>query len=87
MAHLKLNKVIDIRPLRDLDITILIGNDHADSLLHREFRVGRDGEPMAFKTKLGWLLMGASKHNKREVSFNFLCDDSSSTTDQNVQNF
>ena len=30
-----------------LDVTILTGTDHADLWLHREFRVGKDGEPMA----------------------------------------
>ena len=32
---------------------------------------------MAVKTNLGWVLMGESKHNKREVLRNFLCDNSS----------
>ena len=38
--------------LKDLDVKILIGTGHADLLLHRELRVGRDGEPMAVETKL-----------------------------------
>ena len=54
---------------------------------YAEFRVGRDGEPMAVKTKLGWMLMGGSKCNKWEDSCNFLCNNSSSTIVQNVQNF
>ena len=59
---------IEFPQLKDLDVTIFIGTDHADFLLHREFRVGRDGEPMAVKTKLGWVLMRGSKHNKRKGS-------------------
>ena len=73
--------------LKDLDVTILIGTDHADLLLHRELRVERDGEPMVVKTKLSWVLMGETKHNRRKGSCNFLCNNSISTIDQNVQNF
>ena len=62
-------------------------NDHADLLLHREFRVGRDGESMAVKMKLVWVLMGGRKRNKREGSCNFLCRNYSSAIVQNVQNF
>ena len=60
---------IEFPQLKDLNVTILIGRDHADLLLHREFRVGRDGEPMAVKARLGWLLMGGSKHGKACVIF------------------
>ena len=78
---------IEFPQLKDLDVTIFIGTDHADLLLHREFRVGRDGEPMAVKTKLGWVLMRGSKHNKRKGSSSFLFNNSISTIDQNVRNF
>ena len=78
---------IEFPRLKDLGVTILIGTHHADLLLHREFRAGRDGEPMAIKTKLGWVLMEGKKQNKREGSCHFLCNNSISTFDQNVQNF
>ena len=67
--------------MKDLDVTILIGTDHADLLLHRELRVGRDGEPMAVKTKLDCVLMGESKY---KGLCNFLCNNSISTIDQSV---
>ena len=38
---------IEFPQLKDLDVTILIGADYADLLLHREFRVRGDGEPMS----------------------------------------
>ena len=44
--------------LKNLDITILISTDHADTLLHRKLCFGRDEEPMELKTKLDWVLMG-----------------------------
>ena len=78
---------IEFPQLKDLDVTISIGIDHADLLLHREFLVGRDGEPMGVKMKFGWVLMGGNKHNRGKGSCNFLCGNSSSTIDQNVQNF
>ena len=37
---------------------------------------------MTVKTKLGWLLTGKSKRDKREGSYTFLCDNSVSTIDQ-----
>ena len=76
---------IEFPQLKNLDVTIFIGTDHADLLLHREFHVGRDGEPMTVKTKLGRVLMRGSKHNKRKGSPSFLFYNSISTIDQNVK--
>ena len=41
---------------------------------------------MAFKTKLGWVLMGR-KRNKKKGSCNFLCKNSISAINQNFENF
>ena len=46
-------KDIDFPVLKDSDVTLLIGADHADLLLHRDFRQGQNGEPTAVKTTLG----------------------------------
>ena len=78
---------IEFPRLKDLGVTILIGTDHADLLLHREFCAGRDVKPMATKTKLGWVLMEGKKQNEREGLCHFLCNNSISTVDQNLQNF
>ena len=40
------------------DITVLIGSDHPELLLHQEFKIGKPGDPVAVKTKLGWMLIG-----------------------------
>ena len=40
---------------------LLIGTNYADLLIHREFRVGDPGDPIAVKTVLGWMLVGGSK--------------------------
>ena len=44
---------IEFPRLKDLGETKPIGSDHGDLLLHREFRVGRFGELMTVKSKLG----------------------------------
>lgn len=77
---------IEFPRLKDLGETKPIGSDHGDLLLHREFRVGRDGESMAVKMKLVWVLMEGRKRNNREGSCNFLCRNYSSAIVQNVQN-
>ena len=35
------------------DVTVLIGSDHPELLLHQEFKIGKPGDPVAVKTKLG----------------------------------
>lgn len=68
---------IEFPRLKDLGETKPIGSDHGDLLLHREFRVGRFGEPMTVKSKLGWVVTGGSKRNKSKSCCNFLCNNSS----------
>ena len=45
-------KDIDFPLLKDSDVTLLIGTDHANVLLHRDFRQGQNGDPTAVKTTL-----------------------------------
>ena len=35
------------------DVTVLIGSDHPELLLHQEFKKGKPGNPVAVQTKLG----------------------------------
>jgi hypothetical protein len=64
--------------LRDLPLAssgrrpdILLGLDHAHLLLGTEFRGGLEGQPIASKTKVGWIVRGvwighdAKAHNVR----------------------
>ena len=46
-------KDIDFPLLKDSDVTLLIGTDHANLLLHRDFRQGQNGDATAVKTRLG----------------------------------
>ena len=45
--------------MKDSDIT-LIGTDHADLLLQRDFRQGKAVKTKAVKIKLGWILTEGS---------------------------
>ena len=63
-------KDIDFPILKDSDVTLLKGTDHADLLLHRDFRQGQNGEPRPVKTTLNWVLMGGSKSEGENSSCN-----------------
>ena len=58
---------IDLPDLRGDDVKLLIGSDMAHLLLHLDTRMGRQDEPIAVKTQLGWTLFGSIsyKHGKR----------------------
>ena len=47
-----------IPPLQDCNIGILIGHDCTNAFIPRDLVVGRDGEPFALKTDLGWSIIG-----------------------------
>ena len=49
-------------------VTVLIGTNHTDLLVHREYRTGKDGEPVAVKTALGWLIVGGTKFNRLNMN-------------------
>ena len=83
--HLHL-KDIDFQVLKDSDVTLLIGTDHAYLLLHRDFRQGQNGKPKAVKTTLGWVLMGGSKSKDQKGSCNFISN-SLNNIDERTQNF
>ena len=41
-------------------IDILLGSDHVDSIVARELRVGKEYEPVAARTRFGWIVIGRS---------------------------
>ena len=47
---------IDLPELDGGDVKVLIGSDMAHLLIHLEVREGRQDEPIAVKTPLGWTL-------------------------------
>ena len=56
------------------DITVLIGSNHPELLLHREFKIGKPGDPVAVKTKLGWMLMGGRRQLGNRSQCNYLSE-------------
>ena len=58
--------------MKDSDVTLLIGTDHANLLLRRDFRQGHNGDPTAVKTALCWVLMGGSKGEGESSSRNYI---------------
>ena len=49
------------------DVTLVIGVDFPELVLHEKHIAGKSGEPYAIKTKLGWVLMGGSKSNLKNA--------------------
>ena len=79
-------KDIDFPVLKDSDVTLLLGTDHADALLHRDFLQGQNGKPTAVKTTLGWVFMGGNKSVEEKGSCNFISN-SLTNIDEKIQNF
>ena len=58
--------------MKDSDVTLLIGTDQGNLLLHRDFCQGQNGDPTAVKTTLGWVFMGGSKGEGENSSCNYI---------------
>ena len=77
MNVFKLKKVFD--HLRDLDlpplnpggVSLLVGTNFSHLLLHRDFKSRESHQPIATKTLLGWVLMGA-KNQSKMLNYNFI---------------
>lgn len=50
----------DIAPLIECDIGLLIGYNCSQALLPREVVAGKDNEPFAQRTDLGWSIVGCA---------------------------
>ena len=58
---------IDKPSISSSDITVLIGTDMRQLLIHQEYEAGKENEPYAVRAELGWVLIG-SKSSKSEKS-------------------
>ena len=43
---------IEFAKVKSDKVTVLIGTSHADLLVHREYRTGKNGEPVAVKLNI-----------------------------------
>ena len=68
-------------------VTVLIGTNHADLLVHREYRTGKDGEPVPVKTALGWLIVGVTKSNKLNMNYNVSKSNDINVLNENIKRF
>ena len=49
---------ISLPKLNQSHVIVFIGSEHPSLLLHQEFKKGKPRHPVAFKTKLCWMLTG-----------------------------
>lgn len=76
---------VDIPEPSNEDVTILIGSDFPHLLFHLDHKSGKPNDPIAVKTKLGWVLMGG-RSNSINSSSNLIHTDSS-TLSEKVEQF
>ena len=62
----------------------MIGSDHPELLVHQEFKIEKPENPVAIKTKMGWMLMGGKRQLVNRVQYNYLTEDNIS---ENLQKF
>ena len=92
-AHITHGELAKWSHLADLDIShsdrnqvdLLIGQDHSALLMPLEVRKGKDHEPFAIKTRLGWIINGSLSATKQlpKYTMNFI----DSHLDQQVEKF
>ena len=64
---------IDIPSISSSDITVSIGADMPQLLIHEEYKAGKKNEPYAVRTKLGWALMGSKSIQLEKSVMNNVC--------------
>ena len=60
-------KDINLPNIEPTDVTLVIGADFPELVLHEKHVAGKSGEPYAIKTKPGWVLMGGSMSNLKNA--------------------
>ena len=66
------------------DVTVLIGLHHPELFLLQEFKIGKQGDPVAVKTKLGWMLMGGKQQLVNRSQCNYLSGDNISENSEKI---
>ena len=59
----------------------------ADLLVHREYRTGKDGEPVADKIALGCLIGGGTKFAKLDMNHNVISSNDIDVLNKNIKRF
>ena len=71
--------------MKDSNVTLLIGTDHADLLLHRDFRLGQNEELAAVKMTLRWVLMEGSKSKGESSSCNYISNSLTNSDEKTLE--
>ena len=58
---------VSLPNIEPTDVTLVIGADSPELVLHEKHIAGKSGEPYAIKTRLRWILMGGSKSNLKNT--------------------
>ena len=65
--------------------TILIGADFPQLHLYRDIKIGKDNEPIAIQSTLGWVLLGGNDNIKNTISSNSFQSFASPPLDQSLK--
>ena len=55
---------------KNSEISVLIGADNPMLHMYTDVHVGKENEPVALKTKLGWVIFGGNKNRNKMLSVN-----------------
>ena len=66
------------------DVTVSIGSDHPELVLHQEFKIRKPGNPAAIKTKLGWMFMKGKRQLVNRSQCNYLSKDNISENSEKL---
>ena len=64
---------IDIPSISSSHVTVLIGADTPQLPIHEEYKTGKENEPHAVRTKLGWILVGGKSSKLEKSVTNNVC--------------
>ena len=78
---------IEFPKVKSGKVTVLIGTNQSDLLVHRDYRTGKDDEPVAVKTALGWLIVGGTKFNKLNMNCNVINSNDIDVLNENIKRF
>ena len=51
---------IEFAKVKSDKVTVSVDTNRADLLVHREYQTGKEDEPVAVKTALGWFIVGGN---------------------------
>ena len=73
---------LDFNSVNDNDAAILVGADFQKLHLYRHIKIGKDHEPIAIQSTLGWVLLGGKDNNQNFISGNSFASFVSPTLDK-----